>query len=69
MENKNNYHEYLEKKLQDPEFAALYSLSKEKIRLEIFLEKLKENIQQEADKRVIIRNLNKITKYVWQIAL
>ena len=69
MENKNNYQEYIDKQLQDPEFAALYALSSEKIRLKIFLEKLKENIEQEIDKRVIIRNLNRITKYVRQIAL
>lgn len=69
MENKNNYQEYLEKQLQDPEFAVLYNLSKEKIRLEIYLEKLKENIQEDIDKRVIIRNLNRITKYVRQIAI
>ena len=69
MENKNNYQEYLDKQLQDPEFAALYTLSKEKIRLEIYLEKLKENINQDVDKRVIIRNLNKITKYVRHIAM
>jgi hypothetical protein len=69
MENKNNYQNYLDNQLQDPEFAALYALSKEKIRLEIYLEKLKENIQQEVDKRIIIRNLNKITKYVQHIAL
>jgi hypothetical protein len=69
MVKKNNYQEYLDKQLKDPEFAALYALSKEKIHLEIFLEKLKENIQQEADKRLIIRNLNKITKYIRQIAL
>ncbi|MCX6154516.1 MAG: hypothetical protein NT007_10180 [Candidatus Kapabacteria bacterium] len=55
--------------MKDPEFAAYYALSKEKIRLEISLEKLKENIEQELDKRVLIRNLNKITKYVRHIAL
>jgi len=69
MNNNNNYQEYLEEQLKDPEFAAYYALSKEKFRLEISLEKLKENIQQEVDKKVIIRNLNRITKYVKHIAL
>lgn len=69
MDNKNNYEIYLEQQLEDPEFAALYALSKEKVQLEIYLEKLKENIQQEVDKRIIIRNLNKITKFVRHIAL
>ncbi len=69
MENNNNYQMYIEKELQDPEFAALYALSKEKIRLEIYLEKLKESIQMESDKRIVIRNLNKITKFVRNIAL
>lgn len=69
MENKNNYQEYLDKQMLDPEFAVQYALAKEKIKLEIYLEKLKENIEQEADKKVLIRNLNKITRFVKHIAL
>lgn len=69
MENINNYQEYIDKQMLDPEFAVQYALAKEKIKLEIYLEKLKENIEQEADKKVLIRNLNKITKYVKHIAL
>lgn len=69
MENKNNYQEYLDKQMLDPEFAVQYALAKEKIKLEIYLEKLKENIEQDADKKVLIRNLNKITRFVKHIAL
>ncbi|MFC2131529.1 hypothetical protein ACFLSQ_08850 [Bacteroidota bacterium] len=66
---KNTYEIYLEDQLKDPEFAALYALEREKVKLEIYLERLKENIKDEADKRVIMRNLNKITRYVKGIAL
>ena len=69
MEKKNHYKAYLEEQLKDPEFAAHYALAREKVRLEIFLENLKEKINQDAGKPVLIRNLNKITKYVRQIAL
>ncbi|TAL67220.1 MAG: hypothetical protein EPN82_14690 [Bacteroidetes bacterium] len=69
MDKKNHYKAYLEEQLKDSEFAAHYALSREKIKLEIFLEKLKEQINQDAGKPVLIRNLNKITKYVKQIAL
>jgi len=64
----NNYQEYLDKQMQDPEFAAMYALGKEKVHLEVSLEKLKENIKQDVDKKIIIRNLNKITNYVRHIA-
>ena len=69
MSENNHYREYLDEQLKDPEFAAHYALAREKIRLEIYLENLKEKIKQDADKPVIIRSLNKITKYVRQIAI
>ena len=69
MSENNHYREYLDEQLKDPEFAAHYGLAREKIRLEIYLENLKEKIKQDADKPVIIRSLNKITKYVRQIAI
>ena len=69
MVENNLYKQYLNEQLSDPEFAAMYALSKEKIRLEISLEKLKERIELNQDKRIIIRNLNKITKHIRQIAL
>jgi len=69
MKTKNNYDEYLEKQMQDPEFAALYALAKEKIKLEIYLKRLKENIHQEVDKKIVIKNLNRITYLVRHIAL
>jgi hypothetical protein len=65
---KNHYTEYLGQQLKDPEFAAHYSLAREKVRLEIYLDKLKENIKADVDKKTIIRNINKIKKYVNQIA-
>ncbi|MBI5323758.1 MAG: hypothetical protein HZB41_00480 [Ignavibacteriae bacterium] len=69
MSGNNHYREYLDEQLKDPEFAAHYALAREKVRLEIFLENLKEKINQDAGKPVLLRNLNKITKYVRQIAI
>lgn len=66
---KNNYQEYLDNQLKDPEFSAYYKLSKEKVKIEIYLEKLKEEIEKNSDKKIIIRNLNKISRYVRHIAL
>lgn len=40
---KTNAEIYFEEKMQNPEFRALYTLSKEKIILEFMLEKLIEN--------------------------
>lgn len=65
----NNYSEYVEKQMKDSEFAAHYALSREKIRIELYLEKLKENVESDADKKTIIKNINKIKKYINQIAL
>ena len=69
MENKNLYQEYLATQMKDPEFAAHYALSKEKIHLEIALEKLKDKIELDIDKKIILRNLNQITKRIRQISL
>jgi hypothetical protein len=69
MKRINHYNDYLNKQLEDPEFVAQYSLAREKVKLEIYLEKLKENIRQDANKTVLIRNLNKISRYVKHIAL
>jgi len=48
MKRVNHYKKYLKEQLKDPEFAAHYALSREKVRLEIFLENLKEKINQES---------------------
>jgi hypothetical protein len=69
MKNENNYQEYLNEQMRDPEFAALYALARKKIQLEVYLEKLRENIEKDVDKKILIKELNKITNYVRQISL
>ena len=51
MSNKNNYQEYLDKQLQDPEFKAIFAFSRVKAKLEIYSEKKNENNQKEEDKQ------------------
>ena len=65
----NTYEEYLDKQMQDPEFRAQYALAKEKVKLEIYMEKLKEDIQKDTDKKVLIRRLNSISRHIRHIAL
>lgn len=69
MQNKTNYENYLENQMKDPEFAALYALSREKVRIEIELERIREKVNQDADKKIVIRGLNKLSRYVRHIAL
>ena len=66
---KNSYSEYMAEQMKDPQITANYTLSKEKAHLEFSIERLKESIENDADKKSIIRDLNKITKYIKHIAL
>ena len=65
----NTYEEYLEQQMKDPEFRAQYILAKEKAKLEIFMERLKEDIQKDTDKNIILKRLNSISKHIRHIAL
>ncbi len=65
----NNYQEYMEKQMLDPEFRVNYAFAREKVKLEIYMERLKNDIQNDTDKKLIIRKLNFISKYIKHIAL
>lgn len=65
----NNYSEYIEQQMKDPEFRAYYVLSREKAHLVFSIEQLKESIEKDTDKKTILRELNKLTKYIKHIAL
>lgn len=69
MMEKSNYLEYLEEQMKDPEFRAYYALAKEKAHLEFSIEQLREKIESDTSKNIIIRDLNKISKYIRHIAL
>lgn len=66
---KSNYESYLEEQMKDPEFRAYYALAREKAHLEFSIEQLKEKIEGNTAKNIIIRDLNKISKYIRHIAM
>lgn len=66
---KSNYTEYLEEQMKEPEFRAYYALASEKAHLEFSIEQLREKIESDTSKNIIIRDLNKIFKYIRHIAL
>ena len=53
----------------DPEFRVQYAFAREKAKLEIYMEKLKEDINKDTDKKVLIKRLNHISKYIRHIAV
>ncbi|MBX3044761.1 MAG: hypothetical protein KIT33_06330 [Candidatus Kapabacteria bacterium] len=66
---RSNYEEYLEEQMKDLEFRAYYALAREKAHLEFSIEQLKEKIESNTAKSIIIRDLNKISKYIRHIAM
>jgi hypothetical protein len=66
---KTNYEEYRDKELENPEFRAKYILAKEKLQLELMVDTVKESILQKKDEKIIIRNLNRLSRYIGRIAL
>lgn len=65
----NNYEKYLSEQMLDPEFRVQYAFAREKAKLEIYMEKLKEDINKDTDKKVLIKRLNHISKYIRHIAV
>ncbi len=66
---KTNYEKYRDKMLENPEFRAKYILAKEKHRLELMVDSVKESIIQKKDEKIILRNLNKLSRHIGNIAL
>jgi len=56
-------------KMEYPEFRAKYIIAKERIHLEMMLEKLKEDIGKEEDKKVLLRDVNLMNKHILQMAI
>ncbi len=65
----NTYEKYLSEQMLDPEFRVQYAFAREKAKLEIYMEKLKEDINKDTDKKVLIKRLNHISKYIRHIAV
>ncbi len=66
---KTKYEEYFGKQMENPEFRAYYILAKEKAKLEMMLEELKENITDNPDKKNILRGVSKIKRHVSRMSL
>lgn len=69
MITKTIHDEYLEKQMQDPEFRAYYALAREKTRIEFMLDDLLLQLKQDIDKKIIMKSVRKINKFISKIAL
>jgi hypothetical protein len=69
MKTKTIHDEYLEQQMLNPEFRAYYALAREKTRIEFMLEDLLLQLNQDIDKKIIIKNVRKINNYIAKIAL
>ena len=66
---KTNAEIYYEEKMKSPEYRANYVLAKEKAKLEFMMEKLIEIINDNSDKKVIIKQARTIEKHISKICL
>ena len=67
---KSTRHEqYLAKQLEDPEFRARYALAREKVRLEMMLETLREHIEMQVDRKTLLSDVRKISKHLQKVAV
>ncbi len=63
------YDEYICKQLQNPEFRAMYALAKEKVKLQIQLEKLREDIKQGKKSVTLLRQLNHLSDAISKVKI
>ncbi|MFN3561120.1 MAG: hypothetical protein ACK4XY_04720 [Chloroherpetonaceae bacterium] len=61
------YDEYISEQLQNPEFRAIYALAKEKVKLQIQLEKLREGIKQGKKPVTLLRRLNHLSDAISKV--
>jgi hypothetical protein len=62
-----NYELYLRKQMEDSEFRAHYALALEKARLEILPGRLRDDIEEERERTVILRDLSNLSRYIANI--
>ncbi|MBI5325084.1 MAG: hypothetical protein HZB41_07420 [Ignavibacteriae bacterium] len=67
--HETNYEEYRNKEQENTEFREKYLFAKEKLHLELMVETVKESILKKKDEKIIMRNLNKLSRYIGRIAL
>lgn len=66
---KTNAEVYFEEKMKNPEFRAHYALAREKSKLEFLIEKLIEDIVQDTDKKLVLKQAKKLEKHISKICL
>jgi len=66
---KTNAEIYFEEQMKDPEYRALYALTREKTHIKFMLELLIEDINKDIDKKKIVRQARKIVNQVSKIGL
>ncbi len=64
-----NFDQYLQTQLEDPEFRAHYSLAREKARLEMLVETLKQHVEEEKSRSTILRDVKRIEQHLSRISL
>lgn len=69
MNNKTRHEKYLEEQMKDPEFRAYYILAQEKAKLEIMLADLQDTVNNNFEKKAILKSVKNIGKHVVQIGL
>ncbi|OGG46033.1 MAG: hypothetical protein A3F84_01810 [Candidatus Handelsmanbacteria bacterium RIFCSPLOWO2_12_FULL_64_10] len=63
------HEQYLARQLEDPEFRARYALAREKARLEMMLETLREHIEMQVDRKTLLSDVRKISKHLQKVAV
>ncbi|MFC2131749.1 hypothetical protein ACFLSQ_09970 [Bacteroidota bacterium] len=68
-EIKTNHEKFKDELLSNPEMKAKYLLSRERIKLEMMLENLRQQVIQEKNRKVILGQITKISNRVAQFYL
>jgi len=65
---KTNYEAYRDELLSNPEIKAKYDIEREKIKFEMMIETLREQVIRESSRKTILSQITKIYKEVSRIA-
>lgn len=63
------YEKYKSEQLQNPEFRAAYTLAQKKVKLQIQLEKLREDIKQGKKPITLLRQLNHLSDAISKVKI
>jgi hypothetical protein len=66
---KTEYEKFVEEKLSDPEFKIKYLLEMEKLNIELLLYSVKESIEENQDKKIVINKLNNVFEHLNKISV